>query len=900
MSHSYYFTLKHIPDFSLSKYVSGRSQAEIFEKNQIFIRQLHGLGKTYGIHFHLYYIFSPEKTDSRFNVVLECVCVEENIGAEELYNIISSFAIFEVYAIKYVDDCKKIFGEHLYKYCTAMYKKQIYTAPNYTDLAESEKKCYYSISEWKMKKNSRFFNTLSLMGKLKHSLILRIDAICVKDSGKIIRDINKKGIYRNIKDRASLTASIDSNAAFARDEAAENIARYYEKYMVEMQSQLQFEAAVCVLSDFPDDGNMLIDTLVAEVIENGLTENDYFSVDKFDEDGFRHDFLLDSPVSYDNDNIFDNQKVWYMRSLYTSNELSAFFAFPYVNSGERLDIRKETDPVLDNNIEKSITLGVIYDNSEHNRNLMDVKIPINNLCKHGYICGVPGSGKTYTMKHIIHSLNRNSVPFLVFEPAKKEYRELFMVNAKMKKTEYGEFTDRDKTSNIQLFSLCANTMFPFHINPLEIPNGVSVSEYISTLYNVFMGAFFWPSPSHMILYRALELAYAKKGLLGNIKIKTSDIKADMPDISDLYECFKTAMDEYSFVGEMRSNITGILESRIGTLASGYMGEIFNIGYSSIPPENWLSSSIIMELEALPTEHANFVSLLILSLIRLYLKKSTIDGNKLRHVIFFEEAHNLIGPCAVENNSENASAKLAATIMIKNMLAEVRAYNEGIIIADQLPSALAPEVLKNTSLKIAHRQLSADERKAIAAVMSADSLQIERMAQFSKGRALVIYEDDNLIKPFDMQVVTQFNYSGDSTSDSQVIEKVISEVWYIDSVLCSIDAKVRRCFAMITDLEDEFCNILEAKGSYNTDQYLAQLLKKRTEMNAVINILTGIANVYNILESFRDLLSQSQKNSNAVVYENFLFVQKKAVYLSLDIETEVNKKCAGRNLNGRNN
>lgn len=890
MSHSYYFTLKHIPDFSLSKYASGRSQAEIYEKNQIFIRQLHGLGKTYGIHFHLYYIFSPKRTDSRLRAVLECVCAEENICAEELYNIISSFSVFEVYAIEYVSECSKIFGEHLYKHCTVMYKKQIYTAPDYADLDENDKKCYYSVSEWKMKKNSRFFNTLSLMGKLNHPLILRVDAICVEASEKVIKDINQKGIYRNIKDRASFTASVGSNASFARDEAAENISRYYEKYMLEMQSQLQFKAAVCVLSDFPDDGNMLIDTLVAEVIENGLTEKDYFSAAKQGEEGFGHDYLLDSPVSYDSDNIFDNQKVWYMRSLYTSSELAAFFAFPYVNSCERLDMRKETDPVP-NNIEKSIKLGVIYDNSENNRNLMDVRIPINNLCKHGYICGVPGSGKTYTMKHLIHSLNRNSVPFLVFEPAKKEYRELFMVNAGMKKSEYGEFTDRDNTSNIRLFSLCANSMFPFHINPLEIPNGVSVSEYISTLYDVFMGAFFWPSPSHMILHRALELAYAQKNLFGNIKIKILDNgkKADMPDISDLYECFKTAMDEYSFVGEMRSNITGILESRIGTLASGYMGEIFNIGYSSIPPEKWLSSSIIMELEALSTEHANFVSLLILSLIRLHLKKSTIDGNELRHVIFFEEAHNLIGPCAVENNNENAGAKLAATIMIKNMLAEVRAYNEGIIIADQLPSALAPEVLKNTSLKIAHRQLSADERKAIAAVMSADSLQIERLAQFSRGRALVIYEDDNLTKPFDMQIITQFNYSGDSTSDSQVIEKVISEAWYTDSVLCSIDAKLRRCSAMIADMADELYDIFEAKEGYNTDQYLARLFKKRKEMNVVINIMTGIANVYNIFDSYQGLLSQSPKTSSAGVYEYYLFVQEKAIGLSDKIENEVNKK-----------
>lgn len=79
-----------------------------------------------------------------------------------------------------------------------------------------------------------------------------------------------------------------------------------------------------------------------------------------------------------------------------------------------------------------------------------------------------------------------------------------------KKTQYGSFNEEDRTDNIILFSLHANTLFPFHINPLEIPAGVSVSEYISTLHSVFLGAFTWPMPSPIILQKALEIAYEKK------------------------------------------------------------------------------------------------------------------------------------------------------------------------------------------------------------------------------------------------------------------------------------------------------------------------------------------------------------------------------------------------------
>lgn len=781
---SFYFKIKFIPDFTLSKYSAANSISAISDINQIFIRQLHGLGKELDIIFHLYYIFDPEiNSRDKMSIIIECEYDESsNVSESQLYRIISSFAIFDIYTIEKADPSYLLLN-NTFKYFTAMYKKQIYTAPKYEKNNTDIKQCYYSLSEWKMRSNSRFFSTLKLMCKMDHPVILRIDAICATDSEKVVNDINGKGIYKSIYDQSMFQASISSGETFksGKDTAASNIARFYEKYMENMRTQIQFYASVCVLSDCVNDGNMILDTLSSEVIESGLTEKDHYDAAKTDPTGFKADYLKNSPLSYGRDDIFDFQKVWYMRSLYTAEELSHFWAFPYLNRNERLSIRKETDPAIVPNSSDVIDLGYISDDSFDEKNRLRVRIPIKNFCKHGYICGVPGSGKTYTMKHIIHSLNRKQIPFLIFEPAKREYRELYMIDESRKKQQYGAFTDNDNNDNIILFSPHANTLFPFHINPLQIPVGVSVSEYIATLHSVFLGAFSWPMPTPIILQKALEIAYENYRLYGN-DIISEDIK-NFPTISDLYDAFKKAMDSYSYAGESKSNISGVLESRIGSLMNGYPGEVFNIGFSSVEPNSWTLKSIIIELEALSVEQANFVSLLILSLIRLHLKRSDIISDSLRHVIFFEEAHNLIGPCAVESNDENNSAKLAATVMIKNMLAEVRAYKEGIIIADQLPTALAPEVLKNTSLKIAHRQLSQDEREAISKVMSADNLQIEEMTQFTEGKALVMYEDKNVVKPFKIQVETQFNYSGASVSDDDILKKVIHSNWY-DQVFCT--------------------------------------------------------------------------------------------------------------------
>ena len=51
----------------------------------------------------------------------------------------------------------------------------------------------------------------------------------------------------------------------------------------------------------------------------------------------------------------------------------------------------------------------------------------------------------------------------------------------------------------------------------------------------------------------------------------------------------------------------------------------------------------------------------------------------------------------------------AVEMFAGLLAEIRAYGEGLIIAEQIPAKLIPDVIKNTAVKIVHRLPAADDR-----------------------------------------------------------------------------------------------------------------------------------------------------------------------------------------------
>ena len=204
-------------------------------------------------------------------------------------------------------------------------------------------------------------------------------------------------------------------------------------------------------------------------------------------------------------------------------------------------------------------------------------------------------------------------------------------------------------------------------------------------------------------------------------------------MKDLYERLEIEVEKTDYEGEIKGNLKSILQVRIGSLLKREMGDVFNVSKSSIAPEEWLKQPALIELEAMGSGRANFLSLLLSTLIRETLKITpNADGKELRHVIFFEEAHNLIGPVAQEVSGEDADPKTAATAFVVKMLAEVRALKEGIVIADQLPTVMAPEVIKNTGLKIGHRITAEDDRSLLGSTMSANGTQLEQMATFLPG------------------------------------------------------------------------------------------------------------------------------------------------------------------------
>ena len=165
---------------------------------------------------------------------------------------------------------------------------------------------------------------------------------------------------------------------------------------------------------------------------------------------------------------------------------------------------------------------------------------------------------------------------------------------------------------------------------------------------------------------------------------------------------------------------------------------------------------------------------------------------------------------------------------KKMLAEVRALKEGIIIADQLPTAMAPEVIKNTGLKIVHRLTSQDDRSLVGSTMSASGTQIEELATYMPGNALISYE--GLLKPFRMQIKA-FALK-DTPSTEQLFDLIIGDQVTLKQMNLSIYA------LYLSERISAIENVVQSNEKIISDMTVIKM-KQNPRINNYISTITNI-------------------------------------------------------------
>ncbi len=830
-------------------------QEDLIAKHSVFLRQLHRLGIESNVFFHLLYFYdgaegiskgkrlqiifyatadSPRKlelirefvTTSVLSTYYDFYCYEISTamdyrldegylqftnlsGTRKKYKLSGSINHFEYDAIKkqiesdgylycsiepntnevteinsqlfYLDSIGRIGCDYSFDHASFLTKKDyhLYAQNRLYNDPQNSLIPIYSIMEWIPNPLGRLFNVLKLMEGYNETCALRIDLFPV-DVAESFND-NMAPTINELRQRMSQHEQ-------GKDDNCDTVLKSIEGITKKLMKYPQFFANVIAFADHKDISVMLVDSVGAEAVESGsylVKDISTFGVaDKqYEIYSYDSEIVIDR-TTYSLDGNYMSEYV----SLYTLDEVRPMFSFPVLYPGESIECAKETDPEFEEENENTLHLG-ISDNG------YSVNFPIKLLNKHAFIAGVPGSGKTNTMLYMVSELwNTYHIPFLVLEPAKQEYRAL----AKTSKLK-----GMDALKEICYFSPSADSRFPLHINPFEFPIGLTLAEHISNLNSVFSGAFELPPPSPHFIDTCIEQIYLNKGW--NINSR-NDGSLPYPTMQELYDSLNVAVQNSHYEGETLGNLRSVMEVRVGSLLKREIGNVYNVEFSSFKPEEWLERPVIIELESLGEGPANFMTLLISTLIRETLKinkikdRSTSDNGLprigLNHIIFYEEAHNLIGQTQ-ENIGDRVDPKVSATKFLIKMLAEVRALDEGIVIADQLPSVMAPEVLKNTGLKIGHRITANDDRELLGGTMSASPDQLAEQSVFLPGEALVFYE--GIQKPFKMSIA-KWQRTPDEYCDSATDELIayLKNDYYLDNEDSSEQELIEDYFLNIYD------------------------------------------------------------------------------------------------------
>lgn len=406
----------------------------------------------------------------------------------------------------------------------------------------------------------------------------------------------------------------------------------------------------------------------------------------------------------------------------------------YVNSAElglMCTVPIESVPNFELRLEKKYPMQAsrLHESCVRVGDVVDGRRPLPNmpfalsegdLNKHVLVCGITGSGKTTTVKKIIFEAKK---PFLVIEPAKKEYRNIAL-------------------PDVEVYTFGKPEINAPRINPFYIMPGVSPQTHIDYLKDLFNASFAFYGPMPYILEKCLHTVYRNKGwdltlgyhpMLANCKSVTDffDIqkikkqysreshKYLFPTMQDLKNEIARYIDEdLKYDGEVAGNVKTAMKVRLENLCIGAKGYTFNT-HEYLDFSKLLERNVVFELEGLAddSDKAFGVGLLVIFINEYRQVRKEANGAnkmKLEHLLVIEEAHRLLKNIDTERSTESVgNPRGKAVDHFTNMIAEMRSYGQGVIVAEQIPTKLAPDVIKNSSTKIVHRVVSMDDQQAVA-------------------------------------------------------------------------------------------------------------------------------------------------------------------------------------------
>ncbi|MEU1091620.1 ATP-binding protein [Streptomyces sp. NPDC005892] len=361
----------------------------------------------------------------------------------------------------------------------------------------------------------------------------------------------------------------------------------------------------------------------------------------------------------------------------------------------------------------------------------------STLNRHAFVCGATGSGKSQTVRSLLTALSTHDrpIPWLAVEPAKAEYARIAGRLAAAGGPEHARRVTVIRPGDVDVA--------PASLNPLEPEPGFPLQSHVDLVRALFLAAFEGHEPFPQVLSRALSQCYTAAGwdlVTGEprpahkpkyvLEEPDEPRTARYPILGELQATARQVVEMIGYGKEVTADVQGFVDVRMGSLREGAPGRFFEGGHP-LDIAGLLAGNVVLELETITNDQdkAFLIGAVLIRLVEHLRVHHGAGGVPLRHVLVVEEAHRLL-----KNVDDGPAA--AAVELFASLLAEIRAYGEGVVIVEQIPSKILPDVIKNSALKIMHRLPAEDDRRAVGATMNLQPEQSENVVALPPGRAAV--------------------------------------------------------------------------------------------------------------------------------------------------------------------
>ncbi len=463
--------------------------------------------------------------------------------------------------------------------------------------------------------------------------------------------------------------------------------------------------------------------------------------DGYEDEPFRHPFGEE----------FSN-----LTTMLTTKELSCFINFP-MNSLPGINVVDSwpdfsLTPQSFEEGTKKLELGRLLYNRKETK--VRLSVPLDTFCRHALVAGVNGSGKTNSVLNIMEGFLNGGKPIMVIEPAKTEYvdwaisyntlvdeynKSVGINNQKKKIKIFIPGCERYAKGNITPDILRIN---PFEVIRLNEKFDFKVLSHIDRLKSVLAGAFPTQDILPTVIERLLYELYTDTGWIkeSNESVNEEVSERRFPTLKDInLKRISKLMDDLGYGEENTMNISAAIRTRFNSMKYGWKNTLLN--NECITGTSWeelLDTPCVINLSYAgdDSDKAFVMSLLLQFLYEYRMAESEKDDysyneNKCNHLVVIEEAHRVMTKCTDPNLPQNRSNQ-----MFSSILSEVRAYGQGVMVVDQVPSRLIEDAVKNTNIKIVHKIVAADDTKLISEAMGLTNEQQGIIPKLSVGQAIL--------------------------------------------------------------------------------------------------------------------------------------------------------------------